>query len=505
MAMALMVLALGLLSGCAAMAATYYVDAEKGDDANDGLSTESAWCGLDRVNATQFQPGDRILFKAGCAWTGQLWPKGSGQEGNPIAADSYGEGPKPTINGEGKTFEAVYLYNQHHWELSNLEVTNHSPDGPAPRAGVRILGEDAGTLSHIHLSNLEVHDVNGHLHDGKDSGKCNAGILFDVVGGSVRTNFGDVLMEGCHIHACDRGGIKTWTTWGRFGEAEWAPYTRLVIRGNALDDIGGDGIVACMADAPLIEHNVVSRCNARAGDWNVAIWVWECEDAVMQFNEAYLTQTDQDGQGFDIDGMCRGTVVQYNYSHDNEGGFILLCESGDPSPRRFNDQSVVRYNISQNDGARIFQIGGKVTNADIYNNTIYIGEARGDPLVVWHNKDGIWPDHIHYRNNIFYNLGEGGYDLGDSTNNVFDHNAFYGNHPESEPDDPHKLTEDPRLTDPGSGGVGRDSADGYKLEPDSPCIDSGVTIPDCGGRDYWGNPVPSGRGTDRGAHERPQT
>jgi len=102
-------------------------------------------------------------------------------------------------------------------------------------------------------------------------------------------------------------------------------------------------------------------------------------------------------------------------------------------------------------------------------------------------------------------LGEGGYDLGDSTNNVFDHNVFYGNHPESEPDDPHKLTEDPGLTDPGSGGVGRDSADGYKLEPDSPCIDSGVTIPDCGGRDYWGNPVPSGRGTDRGAHERPQT
>ncbi len=49
----------------------------------------------------------------------------------------------------------------------------------------------------------------------------------------------------------------------------------------------------------------------------------------------------------------------------------------------FNDGAVVRYNISQNDGARIFQVGGKVTNARIYNNTIYVGEGKGDPLMIW--------------------------------------------------------------------------------------------------------------------------
>ncbi len=59
----------------------------------------------------------------------------------------------------------------------------------------------------------------------------------------------------------------------------------------------------------------------------------------------------------------------------------------------------------------------------------------------------------------------------------------------------------PCLVAPGTGGIGLDTVDGYKLQPDSPCIDSGMTVPGNGGLDYWGNPVPSGGQTDRGAHE----
>jgi hypothetical protein len=497
-----------LLAASAAMATTFYVDSASGSDANAGASEALAWATLAKVNAMTFQPGDRILLKSGGSWRGQLWPKGSGEAGQPIIVDRYGDGPKPAINGGGAVFEAVRLYNQHDWEISNLDVTNLSPEGPAPRAGVRVLGENVGALDHVHLRGLEVHDVNGANKEGRDGGKCNAGILFDVIGSSVRTHFNDVLIEGCHVRRCDRTGIKTWTDWGRSGDAEWQPYTKLVIRNNVVDDIGGDGIVACMADAPLIEHNVASRCNARSGTYNVAIWVWETDDALIQFNEAYLTKTTLDGQGFDIDGRTRRTIVQYNYSHENEGGFILLCEEGDGNPRHFNDGAIVRYNISQNDGARIFQIGGKVTNAHIYNNTIYVGAGKGHPLMVLHNPAGplwrrTWPARIQYQNNIFYDLGEGGFDLGGSAEStVFDHSVFFGTHARGEPADPHKLITDPRLVDPGSGGAGRDTVDGYKLQPDSPCVDSGMPMPRSGGRDYWGTPVPSGRGTDRGAHEQ---
>ncbi len=41
-----------------------------------------------------------------------------------------------------------------------------------------------------------------------------------------------------------------------------------------------------------------------------------------------------DGTGFDVDYDQDGTVIQFNYSHDNEGGFILLCTDAEPRTRR---------------------------------------------------------------------------------------------------------------------------------------------------------------------------
>ena len=69
---------------------TYYVDSTLGDDNHNGTSLSTAWKTLAKINATFFSPGDRILFKSGSTWTGQLWPKGSGTEGRPILIDKYG-------------------------------------------------------------------------------------------------------------------------------------------------------------------------------------------------------------------------------------------------------------------------------------------------------------------------------------------------------------------------------------------------------------------------------
>jgi len=90
---------------------TYYVDSSRGDDANSGLSVSSAWKSLDKVNATTFRPGDRLLFKAGTAYSGQLWPQGSGSATQPIIVDMFGLGDKPLIAAEGKFHEALLLKN----------------------------------------------------------------------------------------------------------------------------------------------------------------------------------------------------------------------------------------------------------------------------------------------------------------------------------------------------------------------------------------------------------
>jgi hypothetical protein len=93
------------------------------------------------------------------------------------------------------------------------------------------------------------------------------------------------------------------------------------------------------------------------------------------------------------------------------------------------------------------------------------------------------------------------YEWGNATNTIFKHNVFYGNHV-NPPEDENTVSEDPLLVNPGSGGEGLSSLDGYKLSDGSPCIDSGIIIPNNGGRDFFGNPVPELEKPARGAHQK---
>lgn len=81
-----------------AVAGVYHVDATVGDDANDGASPVSAWRTLDRVNTAELSPGDRVLFRRGGVWRGQLVPC-SGASGAPVSYGAYGDGPKPRLLG----------------------------------------------------------------------------------------------------------------------------------------------------------------------------------------------------------------------------------------------------------------------------------------------------------------------------------------------------------------------------------------------------------------------
>ncbi len=56
------------------------------------------------------------------------------------------------------------------------------------------------------------------------------------------------------------------------------------------------------------------------------------------------------------------------------------------------------------------------------------------------------------------------------------------------------------MVNPGSGTLGINSVAGYKLKAGSPAIDAGVTIPDNGGKDYFGTALSDGK-TDIGAAE----
>lgn len=481
----------------------YFVD-PSGDDLNPGTSEGKPWKTMEKVNASAFQPGEQILFKAGGIWTGQLNPKGSGEEGSPIKIGMYGKGSKPVINGNGISglkAATVLLYNQDWWEIRDLDISN-KPDSSSPgkRYGILVRWHDYGTGQSVHIANCNIHDVSGSMK-GRFNGEA---ILVVATGTEKQTNFNDILIEGCSIKNVDRTGISIWSQWHMrngmfFGKDpedpdqyhnSAGPYlasTHVIIRNNSLDDIGGDGIIVSCTDSALIEYNVISGANQRGTTANAGMWPHNSDHAVMQYNEVYNTRYSGDGMGFDIDQLCNHCLSQYNYSHDNQGGFHLICSP--PGKDGKSTGNVIRYNISQNDGNTVFVFAGGVDSTLIYNNTIYIGEGlKTNVYGVW-DYDGGVAANTSVINNIFYNLGQGGYVLEPRSTVHFDNNCFYGNHPENEPDDIHKVTFDPMLVKPGSGINGRGSVGGYQLMPGSPCLSTGKVIPGNGGQDFWGIPV----------------
>src|SRR5690606_21855700 len=115
----------------------------------------------------------------------------------------------------------------------------------------------------------------------------------------------------------------------------------------------------------------------------VGIWPWSSDNTVIQFNEVSDHKAYKvDGQGYDADFNCKNTIIQYNYSHNNSGGFVLVCNKGESTGTNDNignEGSVVRYNISLDDGRYpdsditrgTISLNGPITNTTIEKNVIY--------------------------------------------------------------------------------------------------------------------------------------
>ncbi|NNC13903.1 hypothetical protein HII28_18740 [Planctomonas sp. JC2975] len=235
---------------------TYYVDSQNGDDSQSGTTEATAWKSFAHVNATVFQPGDRILLKAGSTWaasgdqvakeafdyttwsngvptdvtepapTALVAPQGSGTAAAPIVISSYGTGNAPKLAGRGVVNDVLQLTNQQHWDISNLDISNVTdgfdpsvwqpganqgllPGEENPKTGdlrgIHVQGENAGTLSGFDIHDVFVHDVSGVTWSigsaGLDRSKRTGGILFEGLKGDGRTvsRFDDVVISDDYV------------------------------------------------------------------------------------------------------------------------------------------------------------------------------------------------------------------------------------------------------------------------------------------------------------------
>lgn len=493
----------------------YYIDPENGSDLNSGLTEAKPWASLEQINKTVLRPGDHVLFKSGSTLNGQFIPLGSGSKSKPVVITNYGQGSLPEINAQGKYESALYLLNIQYITVKNLILTNSGISREPGRKGIYIHAKDFGDCNQICLSNLTIKNVNGSLIKSKGGG---SGILWKNEGDSIKTRFVDLIIENCHLIKCERNGI---TSSGYYSRKNWYPSIGVIIRNNLLEQIPGDGIVPIGCDGALIEHNVMRDCpdilpysEAAAG-----IWPWSSDNTVIQYNEVSGHNSKWDGQGFDSDWNCQNTIIQYNYSHDNAGGFLLICNNGFTLHSDINigtTGTIVRYNISINDGIRQYptkragyfspsiHITGPCYNSSIYNNVIFIPAKINDSIdhTLLHTGDwgDKWPEKTYWANNIFYTLGDSlEFDFGNSIENVFESNLYYGPFINL-PNDKSAIYKNPGWLSDINKPIKQINSECFKINSGSACKDAGTKVSNQVLTDYFGNQVSINK-PDIGIHE----
>jgi parallel beta-helix repeat protein len=524
----------------AATGTTYYVDAASGNDAAAGTTSATAWRTLGKVDATTFAPGDRILLHAGQKWTGQLWPKGSGADGQPIVLDAYGTGAKPEIDGAGQVADAVRLHNQQYWDIQNLQVTNARPlNGGQPGTnlgdlrGIGVSGDAGGQLNHFHVDAVDVHDVTGEVNwiggdtsdnkpgitfkTGFDRSKNTGGIVFrglaanpaspgratvlhdiQVTDSTVRnTSFGGVVVK--QYTGSNSGAVHTgWGERTSAGDSAFTPHTQVVIRGNYFYQgdtaYGADAVYLTDTRDGTVEDNVVQRAGTSG------IEIYYSDGVTVQHNEVYGTEKKAggaDSNGIDADNATTGVVVQDNFVHDNGDG-ILLCQCG----QNFGDVQV-RYNvIAGNSRYQIYLHSNRGTTADVYNNTVY--NSRSNYLVYGYGSN--LSATYHLRNNVFYSTRSGA-SLTTSSTIEYTANLYGGASLPVPSSDSRRVVADPRFLGQITGPYGTadtgpalDAALPLRVAAGSPAVDAGISVSGNGGADYTGAPVYSGA-PDIGAFE----
>lgn len=541
---------------------TYYISSIHGNNANGGTTENTAWETLDPLIGLELEPGDQILLERGSVFEdGYIHLQDvHGTQEAPIRISSYGAGARPAIhaNGQGIWYQqygqnldnanhrrqgyvssALLLYDVDFVEVSDLELTNESDDftyfkgavDSVPeassasadwrvnkrmdRTGVAGAAKDGGTMQHVYLDNLYIHDIDGNIGDKHmDNGgiQMNAFKPQDEEATGI-ARYDDIRISNCYVRDVSRAGICVGFTYhhAKFNGAAIADetakkygHTNVVFENNYVKDVGNDGIVAMYSFRPLVQNNVADRCGADMDAANggyssyygyvcAGIWPWKCKDGIFQYNEAFDTVDNQDGMPWDID-YSDGTIYQYNYSHNNGGGCIMFC-GGEAYNGTF------RYNISQNDLKGLLVLSGN-PRGEVYNNVFYID---GDRTTQIHNP-GFCNGTGVMRNNIFYNISSGKTQQAamDKTQDTWQNNIFYGYEGLFTMREGN-FAADPMFVDPGKAPTGvllteggamatvhnRSVFDGYKLQANSPAINAGTFVEGSGKYDFFGNEIGS--------------
>jgi hypothetical protein len=378
---------------------TYYFDGTDGDDSADGLSPATAWKSLSKIGSLTLQPGDEIKLKRETVFNNQSFEllNQKGSELAPVRILPYGDGDRPVINVGSLSRHAITITSSEYIEIEGLELTGGN-------GGISFTWIDQKLeYRHFVFRDLYIHDC--FLSNGS------AFELNMIPKGGVRmSEYSDVTIEDCRVEMIVRSFINAETL------------NNFKVLNNVFQHCGGPGVKVEKTNDLLIQGNHINYSGSEAhpsfkGRGSCS-WIIGCRNTLVERNIFENAEGWLDSYGFHLDIGNVNTIVQYNLSRNNAGGFVQILGK--------NKNSSYRYNVSINDGWRvkgeynhptekniesgcIISLSGYVVNGDfegpynsyIYNNTVFVNEDIEACFNFRYTIDGVF-----IANNIFHFMGE---------------------------------------------------------------------------------------------------
>ena len=421
-------------------AKTYYFDAIRGNDLNNGVSLTAPFQSLSVVESLSLMPGDTILLMANQIFFGTLkLIDVKGTEKEPVVVSSYVwgntlESAKATIKATGY-LNGILIQNCSFLHVEDLSITANgggvqpeNSGSASMRCGVLVTVNNHANSESIKLSNLEIKDIffedEGHTRAKGEvrtsNGTASYGWGIRVINKMDDASISDMIVMNCIVENVGHSGIRF--------SGKKHNIRDIKVYNNKVIGTGGPGLQASGVLQGHFRGNYVahSGSNDDGRKWGrgSGLWTWGCDHILIEKNHFLYADGPADSAGCHIDFNCNHVIVQYNFSAYNAGGFCEILGN--------NFNCCYRYNISVNDGHRTkgvdgaFQQGktywlsgyvGKKKkrhgpyNSYFYNNTIYGNKELISKIAVSKTAKGVL-----IANNIFYFKGKSEAVLGDQYN-----------------------------------------------------------------------------------------
>jgi hypothetical protein len=322
-----------------------------------------------------------------------------GSHEHSIVVTSYGTG-RATIDGGDDA--GLFAYNTAGLSISNINLIGSGP-GSNESNGINFYNDLAGDvrLDGVRITEVEV------------SGFGKNGIL--IGGWNGQSGFRNIHITQAMIHDNGLNGLVTYGQWPHANEHAYIAHVQSYRNSGTptAKPSSGSGIILGSVNAGIIEWSV-AHDNGWLGNAGIGIWTYASNNIVIQHNESFDNRTSgtADGGGFGLDGGVTDSVLQYNYSHGNDGAGYGLFQYENAFPWFGNR---VRYNLSFNDGQKngfagiqIWNGGsGLLAEAQIHDNIVVVIGASGQaPPHALSFKTESSTFSVHH--NTFIALGEAG-------------------------------------------------------------------------------------------------